>query len=819
MSLQTETFEGSPGGMNVALPASEIDDTEARYIQDGLVDYPGLTRRRGPLRKVTGIATLTRKGSGLAMTLNPQGIDKYGVLNGDNANGYFSVLSDDVTSVAADLAWPHPLPTNPPAAGQQYRNVDIKPALNGGAWIGVSSAYDANAPNQGLALWMGANKANYAAASVTVARGSAALTAPSGFIANVSPGMWLFANTDEPYTNALIGLVRSVNSDTSITLDSVSPYNVTAKAATFQALRGFAPKVGVGYITVDTSSTTVTGGKTKFSSDGLGTGTWQIYRARDMAFVGKVSSVTTEISLTLAANAAVSMVEDKYVAIRADADFSISTTANTQKVGFLTSTYAGRQWYANNGATLDKTTRLWFSDINDPEITDLADFDGDWDDVTSAATVNEPIRAIASANTGLVILKENESFLVTGSSPATFSPKKLDDDGTLSGMSVQQYAGGVIWAGREGIHFFDGMTAQNLTSDPLRPKLGDYWKNSIRTFDPATYRMYSMVNRDHYFLFIEKINPTIPVIKDAVSHTPTQMTFVINMATRAITTLINTNIRGAVTLPSSAGKHSWFLVNGRIDGEATDHAFIAEGEALFNEEGVDPISSDTEVSIGVTTVTIASPAVFTKVAHGLRVGDPVTFTTTGALPTGLSAGTTYYVIAAGLTADAFEVSTTLGGSAVNTSGTQSGVHTTYRAWQIAGPDFYYESKKFSQGDSTRLKKFKELLMHYLAQGGDIKVDTVIGLNDFGQVLGSTFPASVLTWDALKNSVPNWDAVNAQFATWAFLVQGVFRPKRVKFQRASTHMSFRLYQSNSTMTRLQIGPFAIGWKPKRQGRIS
>jgi len=51
------------------------------------------------------------------------------------------------------------------------------------------------------------------------------------------------------------------------------------------------------------------------------------------------------------------------------------------------------------------------------------------------------------------------------------------------------------------------------------------------------------------------------------------------------------------------------------------------------------------------------------------------FTTTGALPTGITAGTTYYVIAAGLTANAFEVSATRGGSAVNTSGSQSGTHT------------------------------------------------------------------------------------------------------------------------------------------------
>ncbi len=80
-------------------------------------------------------------------------------------------------------------------------------------------------------------------------------------------------------------------------------------------------------------------------------------------------------------------------------------------------------------------------------------------------------------------------------------------------------------------------------------------------------------------------------------------------------------------------------------------------------------------SIGTFTVTIASPAVFSKTAHGLAAGDAVYFTTSGALPTGLSTNTIYYVISAGLTADNFEVSTTRGGSAVNTSGSQSGTHT------------------------------------------------------------------------------------------------------------------------------------------------
>lgn len=82
------------------------------------------------------------------------------------------------------------------------------------------------------------------------------------------------------------------------------------------------------------------------------------------------------------------------------------------------------------------------------------------------------------------------------------------------------------------------------------------------------------------------------------------------------------------------------------------------------------------------TVTIASPGVFSLTAHRFDVNSIVYFSTTGALPTGLTAGTAYYIISAGFTADAFRVSTSIGESAVNTSGTQSGTHTVTTAQYI-----------------------------------------------------------------------------------------------------------------------------------------
>ena len=90
----------------------------------------------------------------------------------------------------------------------------------------------------------------------------------------------------------------------------------------------------------------------------------------------------------------------------------------------------------------------------------------------------------------------------------------------------------------------------------------------------------------------------------------------------------------------------------------------------------------------VVTISNATPAVIAWNAHGLVAGTPVTFSTTGALPTGLTAGTTYFVSATGLTANAFSVSATVGGAAINTTAAGSGVHTAYST-EIGETDYFF----------------------------------------------------------------------------------------------------------------------------------
>jgi len=77
------------------------------------------------------------------------------------------------------------------------------------------------------------------------------------------------------------------------------------------------------------------------------------------------------------------------------------------------------------------------------------------------------------------------------------------------------------------------------------------------------------------------------------------------------------------------------------------------------------------------TITIATPGVVTWTAHGLKTGNRLQLTTTGALPTGLAASVTYWVVV--IDANSFSLATSLVNAAaatrIATSGTQSGTHT------------------------------------------------------------------------------------------------------------------------------------------------
>ena len=75
------------------------------------------------------------------------------------------------------------------------------------------------------------------------------------------------------------------------------------------------------------------------------------------------------------------------------------------------------------------------------------------------------------------------------------------------------------------------------------------------------------------------------------------------------------------------------------------------------------VQTELQQSQGTATLTLASPGVVTKAGHGFVGGEQVSLSTTGALPTGLVANTTYYVKY--IDANKFNLSATLNGTNIN----------------------------------------------------------------------------------------------------------------------------------------------------------
>lgn len=118
---------------------------------------------------------------------------------------------------------------------------------------------------------------------------------------------------------------------------------------------------------------------------------------------------------------------------------------------------------------------------------------------------------------------------------------------------------------------------------------------------------------------------------------------------------------------TTAATDNWTL-NLRGNGTNTLNSLMSTGQSLT----VAFLAQTNTSTAQTATMTIAAPAVVT-VAAAPNSGTPIVFSTTGTLPTGILAGTTYYVLK--LSATTFSVAATVGGSAITTTGSQSGTHT------------------------------------------------------------------------------------------------------------------------------------------------
>jgi len=279
--------------------------------------------------------------------------------------------------------------------------------------------------------------------------------------------------------------------------------------------------------------------------------------------------------------------------------------------------------------------------------------------------------------------------------------------GTPTGLTYTQTVGGLSITGEYAISY----VATNLSNVAITGTAGQFSCNSAALFVgqaltiSGTYggtgSITGYVNPTTYFIIATNGTTTFTLSAtlggSAIATTagsPSGLTysgvaaFTIQSATAATSTAngggvvnavyeINNGPDFAVTL-NGWGAAAWGSGAWGIGGSSTDSLRLWSqtnfGEDLIFGPRGGPIYY-WDASIGITgstfTVTIASPGVLST-SLNLTNGTALTLTTTGALPTGLTVGTVYYVV--GVSGTSFSLAATYGGSAINTTGVQSGVH-------------------------------------------------------------------------------------------------------------------------------------------------
>ena len=161
-----------------------------------------------------------------------------------------------------------------------------------------------------------------------------------------------------------------------------------------------------------------------------------------------------------------------------------------------------------------------------------------------------------------------------------------------------------------------------------------------------------------------------------------------NQATNPIAFVISS---GARTAYVNTGKAITLACHVLKDVASTGASAILRIARGTDGHGLDEVTEYSVYPTGVqstVTMTQANPCVLTLNSHGFNNGDKVSLFTTGALYTGLTAGKGYFVV--NKDTNTFQLSETEGGTAIATTGSQSGTHKVAK----------WESKSFDLGDTT-----------------------------------------------------------------------------------------------------------------------
>jgi hypothetical protein len=539
-------------------------------------------RQRGPVKAADGIVdpvATSARALGIIGSFRPDNVFKVGVIRGNNTDSVIQFLSDNLSATAGTYTLPHVFPDSGP-----YPIVDAKPALGGQFLLGISDRCGNGAAKRSIMLWRGAGKSDYSTGTFSATAGNATITGSgTSWTANVEPGMFFFGNAGSG-NFFLHGVVKTVNSDTSITLEQGALATASAGSSyKVTSVRGLSPRYARGRITGASGQAVLNGGDTKWKDSGIDN-TWSLYRAQDMALMGTVSSVASNTQLTLSGNipSGLGVTNERYVLIKSS---NVTYAPAVVSMGFLHAVWNGYQFYANQDSfaqTVNQVSRVFFSEQVDIEAIDFSKDDGSFFDVPSSKSSATELMALIPTNNALLMFKEDEVYGLFGTTPDTWHPRRVEDDGCLSNHTVWTHEGSAIWAGKKGIYVYDGVEARNVTDDTL----GTFYADMIRTMNHEVSRAWAMVSNNHYILYLESVTPTRGVTKTNSTEIPTKMTIILNLDTMAATFHTNLDFHGAIVTPGEVGKGTIYV--GEKDA-ATRDVFVGKADDVFKSTGLDSV--------------------------------------------------------------------------------------------------------------------------------------------------------------------------------------------------------------------------------------
>jgi hypothetical protein len=785
--------------------------------------------------------------------------------------------------------------------------IDAKPALGGGVWIGVTDEYgvltDATNSKQALMLWRGAGKATYSESTKTYTPDDKNITVTTG--SNVESGMFVFDTTVDANGNGrYLGVVSTVVGNT-VTLEkeplvtSTSASAITGRTLMFTSLRGFVHQHGRGVATTD-GGAFITSGRLGSDAEGLfgaarvtigasaGTHTVYAYRYSDHQFIGEIKHngtvSNTQVEMEAATFSTVNadfLKDDNYFIIRNDTDLHLSGITNdttkysmlaahrihdsqttlisselyTPIPGIFNSTYANRQWFASVGDTAVKSdkfvNRVVFSGTDSPENVNLSP------DASDSIIVpgREAIRGIAGSVAGLLVFVESKTYIVRGTNRQNFSLEELYPDGTLCTSSIVQVGGGVIWAGKAGIYYYDGVTVRNFTNETL----GVFYTDGVAAFNATTDRIYAFVYNNYLIINFTKWQQnyalnrwqaiaqsgtgdnaiiTLDNDRDYTRLVPTSLTLNVFLPTGAIGTLSNMTPRGFMNTSSSSDTKGIMIMNQR--GRATTTNASGDGTTATLTVASHPYSVG-----NVIVVDGVAPAGY----NGSYTITAVTSTTISYLNATTAAQTVAGTISdytgapRSNTANLLDLSTifteiidtvTLDVITSNDSNRSSSDIVK------AGPDFYLETKQYNFNETTLRKWWRKILFSLSINNGfmmteliDINnnslVDTVTNQTYVQNTDESGYfliPSTALSWGYYEEYRElSWSDIESSGLTWA----EYFGNKTIRYSKwigvRQNSLGFRFYSlrgyiENSIETvpeLVNINDWVFGLKPLRKGR--